>query len=161
MGVLTGVWQVSPKALKRIQADPGRLDCLEYPEERSVEELGYEPGTKLPHISLDKSWEDLVRVLEGCGHPAAARALERLKELDYEPAWARYATPAAVQKLARLLAEVQPAALKKCVAQRGLTTYNGGPMAEMLDYVVSHLKAMTRACAKSAEAGEALVFLTA
>jgi uncharacterized protein DUF1877 len=159
MGVLTGVYRLGPKALKKLKADPSLFDCVNYPEERSIEELGYPAQTELPHLYMDKSWEDVVRMLDGCGYQTAAKALENLKELGYEGQdWVRFASVARAKKIGGMLASVRLQTIKKECVERELTDWYGKPLkGPMLDYTFSHLKGLIKFWNESVQAEEAVV----
>jgi hypothetical protein len=158
MGVLTRIHRLSPDALEKIRLDTSLIDCLRHPEQRSPRELGYD--SLPPWLSLDKSWDDLLRLLSGCGYAQASRALQEVFTLRYRSSdvWVRCAAAPQVQETARLLREVRREGLGERAVQLSVRDDNGRVLqGTALAYVLGHLGGLIEFMDEAASAGEAVL----
>jgi hypothetical protein len=156
MGVLTGFTRVPPELVARLRRKPALVEVLLGMSDEGPAALGLK---KLPATTgIDKSWDDMLAMLDGAGAWKAHRALSKARELKTDNGvWVRTYTVAQVRTGAAAFAAVDvKAAKQKCLDDK-VHGYWEEFDARTLDYVISHFNGLRKFWAEAAKAEQAIV----
>jgi hypothetical protein len=158
MGVLTGFHRLSPEAIRTLTARPELLDWVvgrtDDPADGTL--LGYLDGAGPTWTGIDKSWDDILRVLSGTDEETALAVLDIDCAEEFEDEVRLY-TESDVKLADAVFQEMRTDQIRELALERELTTYNGDPIAHEIDYVIGHLETIIDFWHEAAQAGDAIV----
>lgn len=160
MGVLTGFHRVQAETLKLIEAEPELMDwLLGYSHcVATGEKLGFKDGIAPPQLGIDKAWDEILILLAGTDHHEAYQALHIClwEEYDgYEEI--RLFSPVCVRNGLDALEKLDIEQLRSEALRRELRTYDGDPVADLLEYTLGHLERLREFWREAARAGEGII----
>lgn len=140
MGVLTVMYSIPPRIMKKIQADNERLGFVTGDAEDD------DGGDwRCASIDFDKHYVEVVGLLRDAGHEKAAAMMDieaNAGELELDPYDLLWLKPKQVKQLDALLEGLTPAALKKQLKGKEPTDYYGKSMSA--DDIASYLSEIPR-----------------
>jgi hypothetical protein len=144
MGVLYSVYRVTPSALMKFRADRA---------------LGEMLASAVATADLDKSWEEVLALLEGAGFGEHRTALEEMRVVATGEGDVMFATPGTVQMTAGSLATLPPVAeiAAKALAAKAPRAFGKPFDSFMADYAASNLDVIIGFWRDAAAAGDAIV----
>jgi hypothetical protein len=144
MGVLYSVYRVTASALRQFRADRA---------------LGETLASAAATADLDKSWEEVLALLEGAGFVEHRMALEEMRVVTTDGGDVSFATPESVQMTAGALATLPPVAeiAARALAAKAPRAFGNPFDSGMADYAASSLDVIIGFWRDAAAAGDAIV----
>jgi hypothetical protein len=162
MGVLTNVYSVPAKVMKKIDEDNERLGFL-FGDEESADAKMWQ----VDKYDFDKRFDDVIRIMRAAGLNATYKALDvenpGENEPEYDPYDIKRVSPAKVKKIAAELAPITFMDLKKKGLEQEVSDWHSNRTigeAEYSSYVgdIEKIKAFFQ---KAADAGNFIIIAVA
>jgi len=164
MGVVTSFYRLSEVSFRQLEANPELMDWLLGCSEAipgNDDKTFFCNGIAPPELNIEQAWDEILIILCRTENKRAYQSLGIPLWEDFDGfEEIRLFSPAQVRGGAEILKDLEIEKVRAEALRRGLQTYSGEPLEDLLDDALGHLETLVKFWRETAEAGEAIVSST-